>query len=81
MHFNRLFEELKRRNVFRVATAYAIAGWLIIQVAVVIEEPLSIPDWFDTIIILLVSICLQVQTVVHLTPLSIPENLSTGNWL
>lgn len=28
-----LFDELKRRNVFRVATAYLVASWLIIQVA------------------------------------------------
>lgn len=28
-----LFSELKRRNVFRVATAYLVASWLIIQVA------------------------------------------------
>ena len=27
------FNELKRRNVIRVATAYVVASWLIIQVA------------------------------------------------
>ena len=56
MNFKKLIEELKRRNVFKVATAYAIAGWLIIQVVTSISEPLSLPDWFDTSIILLVFI-------------------------
>ena len=28
-----LFEELKRRNVFRVAIAYIIVGWVVMQVA------------------------------------------------
>lgn len=56
MNIPSFIEELKRRNVFKVAVAYAIAGWLIIQVVTVIEEPLSIPDWFDTIVIILVGI-------------------------
>jgi len=29
----RLYSELKRRNVFRVGAAYAIAAWLLIQIA------------------------------------------------
>lgn len=56
MNIKNIISELKRRNVFKVAVAYAIAGWLIIQIVTVIEEPLSIPDWFDTIIIVLVGI-------------------------
>lgn len=56
MNISNFIEELKRRNVFKVAVAYAIAGWLIIQIVTVIEAPLNIPDWFDTIIIVLVGI-------------------------
>jgi TolB-like protein/Tfp pilus assembly protein PilF len=56
MNISNFIEELKRRNVFKVAVAYAIAGWLIIQIVTVIEEPLAIPGWFDTIIIVLVGI-------------------------
>ena len=29
----RIFEELKRRNIFKVAIAYTLVGWLIVQVA------------------------------------------------
>jgi len=31
-----LFRELQRRNVFRVASVYAITAWLVIQIAVAI---------------------------------------------
>ncbi len=39
-----LFQELKRRNVFRVGVAYVIVGWLIVQVIETISEPLGLPD-------------------------------------
>ena len=45
---NHLFQELKKRNVYRVATVYAIAGWLIIQVADVIFPYFGLPDWIVT---------------------------------
>ena len=64
MNFKKLIEELKRRNVFKVATAYAIAGWLIIQVVTSISEPLSLPDWFDTGVILLVFIGFPIALII-----------------
>lgn len=51
MNFNKLLSELKRRNVFKVATAYAVTSWLIIQIIVAVEKPLSLPDALDTIVI------------------------------
>ena len=38
-----LVAELKRRNVFRVAAAYAVLSWLILQVADVLFEALELP--------------------------------------
>ncbi len=55
MNFKHLFTELKRRNVFKVATAYAITGWLVIQVVATIAPQLNFPDWipsFATIVVL-----------------------------
>ncbi len=46
-----LFAELRRRNVFRVAGVYAVAGWLIAQAAGVLENALVMPKWFDTVIV------------------------------
>jgi adenylate cyclase len=37
--------ELKRRNVFRVGVAYAIVGWLLIEVASVLLPTFDAPDW------------------------------------
>jgi adenylate cyclase len=45
------FAELKRRNVFKVAVAYAIVAWLIAQVIAVVHNPLHLPEWFDTAVI------------------------------
>ena len=45
MNIKNLISELKRRNVFKVATAYAIAGWLIIQVMATISPQLGFPEW------------------------------------
>ncbi len=38
-------KELKRRNVFRVAIAYAIVGWLLVEIASVVLPALLLPDW------------------------------------
>jgi len=40
-----LFEELKRRNVFRVAVAYLITAWVLLQVADVVLQNIHAPDW------------------------------------
>jgi TolB-like protein/Tfp pilus assembly protein PilF len=41
-----LFQELKRRNVFRVAAAYVVVSWLLIQVGDIAADSLGFPDWF-----------------------------------
>ena len=43
-----LFEELKRRNVFRVAVAYAIVGWILLQVAENLGPALHLPEWLHS---------------------------------
>lgn len=39
------FDELKRRNVFRVAVVYGISAWLLLQVADLVFDLLQVPDW------------------------------------
>ena len=48
-----LFNELKRRNVIRVAIAYAVASWLVLQIIDVILPILEIPNWVAQLILLL----------------------------
>ena len=51
-----LFEELKRRRVLRLVAAYVVVAWVLIQVVTAIEEPLNLPAWFDTAVIVLLGI-------------------------
>ena len=39
------FDELKRRNVFRVGIAYGVTSWLLIQVADILFESIGAPAW------------------------------------
>jgi hypothetical protein len=51
-----LLSELKHRKVFRVAAAYLVVGWLLIQVASTVLPALRLPDWtitFATVLVLL----------------------------
>ena len=41
-----LWIELKRRNVFRVAAAYAVVAWLLVQVGDIAADNLGFPGWF-----------------------------------
>ena len=43
--------EMKRRSVVKVAVAYAIVAWLLVQIIVSVEVPLGLPDWADTLVI------------------------------
>ena len=50
-----VWNELKRRNVVRVAVAYAVIAWLLLQVADVVLNNIEAPTWvFQTILLLLV---------------------------
>jgi hypothetical protein len=45
MNSGNFFSELKRRNVYKVAVAYAVVGWLVIQIATSTFPVLEIPNW------------------------------------
>ncbi len=48
---NKLFAELKRRNVFRVGLAYAFVGWLLMQVADALFPALLLPEWSTRLLV------------------------------
>lgn len=58
-----LFNELKRRNVFRVAIAYLIASWLLIQLSDILVPMLTLPEWVSRLVFLLLLI-LFIPTVI-----------------
>jgi len=48
-----IFDELKRRNVIRVAVAYLVAAWLVLQVADLVLENIGAPPWVMQVFMLL----------------------------
>jgi serine/threonine-protein kinase len=66
------FGELKRRNVYKVAVAYAIVGWLLVQIATQVFPFLEIPTWVVRLVILLVAVGFPIALVIawafELTP-------------
>ncbi len=61
--WSRYFAQLKRRKVFQVAIGYMIVAWLIIQVADAILEPLQVPQWAETLIVVILLTGLPVAIV------------------
>src|SRR5438067_4677110 len=53
MNSGNFFAELKRRNVYKVAVAYAIVAWLLIQVATQVFPFFEIPNWTVRLVVLL----------------------------
>ncbi len=51
-----LFKELKRRNVIRVAIAYAVAAWLLIEITATTFPILKLPEWSVTLVTVFVLI-------------------------
>jgi TolB-like protein/Flp pilus assembly protein TadD len=49
-----IFTELKRRNVYKVAVAYAIVGWLVMQIAATVVPALHLSDAITSAVVLLV---------------------------
>src|SRR5712692_11840762 len=53
MNGRNFFAELKRRNVYKVAVAYAVASWLLIQIATQVFPSFEIPNWAVRLVVLL----------------------------
>jgi TolB-like protein len=51
-----LFNELKRRNVFRVGIAYIVAAWLLMQIADVVLNNITAPEWVFQVIMLVLGL-------------------------
>jgi len=66
------FSELKRRNVYKVAVAYAVVGWLLVQVTTQVFPIFEIPNWALRLIVLAIIIGFPIALVIawafELTP-------------
>jgi TolB-like protein/Flp pilus assembly protein TadD len=48
------FSELKRRNVYKVAVAYAVVGWLVIQIGSTVLPTFHAPEWVAQVLVVFV---------------------------
>jgi adenylate cyclase len=66
------FAELQRRNVYRVAVAYGVVGWLLVQIATQVFPFFDIPNWTTRMVIVLLllgfPVALVVAWIYELTP-------------
>src|SRR5256886_12577562 len=69
------FAELKRRNVYKVAVAYAVIGWVIAQIATQIFPFLEIPNWVVRLVIVLVMIGFPIALVIAWAFEATPEGI------
>ena len=72
MNLRNFFGELKRRNVYKVAIAYAVIAWLLIQIATQTFPFFEIPNWIVRAVIVLLLLGFPVALVIawafELTP-------------
>jgi len=58
------FNELKRRNVFRVAIAYTVAAWLLLQIVDLVLENINSPDWVMQVFMLAMAVGLPIAIII-----------------
>jgi len=64
MSARNFFGELKRRNVYKVAVAYAVVGWLVIQMASTILPMFHAPEWVVQTLTVIVALGFPIALVV-----------------
>src|ERR1044071_9113090 len=75
MNPRNFFGELRRRNVYRVAAAYAVVSWLIIQIAASTFPVLEIPAWCVRLVIVLLVLGFPVALIMAWAYELTPEGL------
>src|SRR5438270_5165797 len=55
-----LFSELKRRNVYKVAVAYVVAGWALAQGLAQVLPVFSVPNWVIQLLVVLIVLGLPI---------------------
>ena len=75
MNLRNFFAELKRRNVYKVAVAYAVVGWLVIQVTATIVPALHLPDGLTTAVVVLVLVGFPIALVISWAFEMTPEGM------
>ncbi len=64
MNSGNFFSELKRRNVHKVAVAYAVVAWLVMQVAATVVPALHLPDGITTAVVVVALLGFPIALVI-----------------
>src|SRR5438034_5987057 len=72
MNLTNFFAELKRRNVYKVAIAYGVVAWLLVQIATQVFPFFEIPNWAIRLVVLMIAIGFPIALIIawafELTP-------------
>src|SRR3982074_3594272 len=64
MNLGNFFSELKRRNVYKVAVAYAVVAWLLIQAASILFPTFEAPTWVMKAFVIMVAAGFPISLVI-----------------
>jgi serine/threonine-protein kinase len=87
MNLQNFFGELKRRNVYRVAIAYAVVAWLLIQIATQVFPFFEIPNWAVRLVVLVIVLGFPIALIIawafEMTPQGIKrtENIAPNEYI
>src|SRR5947199_1776493 len=86
MYLQKFFAELKRRNVYKVAVAYAVVAWLVIQIATQVFPFFEIPNWAVRLVVLLLILGFPVALILawafEITPegIRLEKDVAPNEW-
>src|SRR5207247_8268092 len=75
MNLVNLFTELKRRNVYKVAVAYAVVGWLVVQISSTVLPTFHAPEWVVQTLVVLVALGFPIALVLAWAFEATPEGI------
>jgi TolB-like protein len=56
--------EIKRRKILQVAAIYAVVAWVLVQIVATVESPLRLPEWVDTLVIVLLAVGFPITIII-----------------
>jgi len=76
------FAELKRRNVYKVAVAYAVVAWLLIQAASILFPTFDAPPWMMKVLVVIVALGFLIALIIawafEMTPQGLKRTQEIG---
>ena len=75
----RFFDELKRRHVYRVAIAYGVVAWLLVQIATQVFPFFEIPNWVVRLVVLITILGFPAAVIIAWAFEMTPEGLKRAD--